>query len=134
LRAALQDVAKGLPGDSGLPAELEALPEEGRVPGTVAFSGSDFLGLEDLKACLHADYRDAGGDEYRLFVMKPSKAFLSNGSGKWMQSSRGEQLMYTREIPYRGVVVLLGDTRQLIGVSGFDDGEEATALLETLVR
>ena len=134
LRAALQDVAKGLPGDSGLPAELEALPEEGRVPGTVAFSGSDFLGLKDLKACLHADYKDAGGNEYRLFVMKPSKAFLRNDSGKWTQSSRDGQLMFTREVPYRGVVVMLGDTQQLIGVSGFDEGEQATALLETLVR
>lgn len=134
LRAALQDVAKGLPGQSGLPAELEALPEEGRVPGTVAFSGSDFLGLKDLKACLHADYKDPEGHEYRLFVMKPSKAFLRNDSGKWTQSSREGQLMFTREVPYRGVVVMLGDTQQLIGVSGFDEGEQATALLETLVR
>jgi len=42
--------------------------------------------------------------------------------------------MFTREVPYRGVVVLMGDTQQLIGVSGFEEGEQATALLETLVR
>jgi hypothetical protein len=66
--------------------------------------------------------------------MKPSKAFLRNGSGKWTQSSRDKQLMFTREVPYRGVVVLMGDTQQLIGVSGFEEGEQAIALLETLVR
>ena len=74
------------------------------------------------------------GNEYRLFVMKPSKAFLRNSSGKWTQSSRDGQLMFTREVPYRGVVVLMGDTQELLGVSGFDEGEQAIALLETLVR
>lgn len=134
LSDALLDVAKGLPGEKGLPSELTALPTEGRVPGTVAFAGSDFLGWEDLKACLHADYKDADGNEYGLFVMKPTDAFLRNESGKWTSSSSGETMTFTREIPYRGVVVLMGDSEQLTGVSGFKDVEQAVALLKTLIH
>ncbi len=134
LRDALLDVASGLPGENGLPSELNALPTGGRVPGTVAFAGSDFLGLEDLKACLHADYKDADGNEYELFVMKPTDAFLRNETGKWTSSAPGEPLTFTRQIPYRGVVVLMGDSEQLIGVSGFKEVEQAAALLKTLIQ
>jgi len=134
LRGAMQDVAAGLPGKSGLPSELAALPEEGRLPGTVAFAGGDFLGFEDLRACLYADYEDADGHGYRLFVMKPNAAFLRNESGKWTQSKHDGRLVFTREIPYRGVVVLMGEGERLIGVSGVDGIEAAIVLLAALLR
>ena len=47
------------PARAGLPAQLAALPEEGRVPGSVAYAGGNFLGFEDLSACLYADYKVA---------------------------------------------------------------------------
>ena len=133
LAAVLRDVAGGLPGENGLPAELEALPEEGRVAGTVAFAGSDYLGLEDLKACLHAEYQDPAGEKYGLFVMKPSADFLRNETGKWARSTHGNHQVFTREIPYRCAVVLMGDEDQLIGVSGISEVARATAFLESLM-
>lgn len=129
LRSALRDVAAGLPGDDGLPPELEALPDDGRVPGTVAFAGANYLGFEDLGGCLYADYEGGDGDVYRLFVMKPSAAFLRNERGKWTRTERDGRLMFAREIPYRGVVVLMGDEARLIGVSGVEGIEAATDLL-----
>ena len=69
---------------------------------------------------------------YALFVMNPTAAFLRNESGKWKQSNRGDQQVFTREIPYRGVVVLMGTEKQLTGVSGISDSERATVLLESL--
>jgi len=134
LRGALQDVAAGLPGTSGLPPQLAALPETGRVPGTVAFAGSNFLGFEDLRACLYADYKDASDQEYCLFVMKPGAAFLRNDDGKWTQSEQDGRLLFTRTIPYRGVVVLMGDEERLIGVSGLEGIEPATELLSSLMQ
>lgn len=128
---ALRDVAAGLPGEDGLPPELLALPETDRVPGTVSFTGSDYLGLEDLASCLHADYRNAEGVEYGLFVMTPTEAFLGNASGKWKESSHGDQRVFSRKIPYRGVIVLMGDGERMIGVSGFGDVETALAVLES---
>ena len=134
LRRALQDVAAGLPGDSDLPPELAALPEEGRVPGTVAFAGSNFLGFEDLSGCLYADYKDAEGEVYRLFLMEPSSRFLRDAGDKWTRSEHEDQLMLTRSIPYRGVVVLLGDEERMIGVSGFATVAAATEVLDRISR
>ncbi|MCP4573681.1 MAG: hypothetical protein GY838_15085 [bacterium] len=134
LGAAMRDVAAALPGDDSLPPELSALPETGRVPGTVAFAGSDFLGFEDLKGCLYADYRGEDGAEYRLFVMTPSAEFLGNADGKWERSEADGRLRFSRSIPYRGVVVLVGGEDRLVGVSGPTEIEAATKLLSRHVR
>jgi hypothetical protein len=132
LVAALRDVAAGLPGERGLPPQLAALPAAGRVPGSVAFAGANFLGFEDLRACLYADY-ETDGKTYRLFVMTPPAAFLRNGRGKWSQSEQDGRLTFSREVPYRGVVVLMGDREQLVGVSGLETVAQATAVLEPLL-
>ena len=134
LRGALRDVAAGLPGNSDLPPELAALPEEGRLPGTVAFAGSDFLGFEDLSGCLHADYEDAEGEAYRLFVMEPGSSFLRNAGDKWTRSEHDGRLMFSRSIPYRGVVVLVGDEERMIGVCGFETVATATEALARITR
>lgn len=125
LLKALIDVAAALPGDESLPTELTNLPTEGRVPGTVAFAGSNYLGFADLSGCLHAEYE--GGHQF--FVMRPSSAFLRNERGKWTVTENGPHLTFVREIPYRGLVVLMGDKEQLVGVSGVKTMEEATDLL-----
>ena len=132
LGGAMKEVADGLPGEAGLPPQLEALPEEGRVPGSVAFAGGNFLGFEDLRSCLYADYKVADGDEYRLFVMKPGAAFLRNEDGKWTQSEQDGQMLFSRKVPYSGVVVLLGDEERLVGVSGLEKVKSATELLVSL--
>lgn len=136
LEAAMKDIAAGLPGDDALPAQLAALPDADRVPGTVAFAGANFLGLDDLKNCLYADYKKSDGLEYRLFVMAPSRAFLANGKGRWTSgpdpSGTAGGLLFSRQIPYTGSVVLLGDETQLVGVSGLKDVASAVALLQTL--
>ena len=134
LRGALQDVAAGLPGDSDLPPELASLPEEGRVPGTVAFAGSDFLGFEDLSGCLYADYEDTEGEVYRLFVMEQSNRFLRTADDKWTRSEHEGQLLFTRSIPYRGVVVLLGDEERMIGACGFETVAAATEILDRMTQ
>lgn len=132
LKGALKDVAAGLPGEGGLPVQLAALPEEGRVPGSVAYAGGNFLGFEDLRACLYADYKVADAGEYRLFVMKPSAAFLRNENGKWTKSEHKGQTLYSRKVPYSGVVVLLGDKERLLGLSGMDKVSPAVDLLTSL--
>jgi len=134
LRTVLGDVAAGLPGDDGLPPELDALPAEGRVPGTVAFAGANFLGFEDLSGCLYADYEGGDDDGYRLFVMNPSAAFLRNDGGRWAQSELDGRLLYSRSIPYRGVVVLAGDENRLLGVCDVDGVERAVELLTARMR
>lgn len=133
LKQAMVNIAQSLPGKDGLPAQLEALPEQDRVPGTVSFAGSNFLGFGDLSNCLHADYKQDDDLEYRLFVMAPSKTFLKGIDKKWTRSEgKPDSLLLWREIPYEGVVVLMGDEKQLLGVAGFEDFKTASALLESL--
>ena len=134
LAAVLVDVAGSLHGEDGLPPELEALPVEGRLPGTVAFAGSNYLGFEDLAGCLYADYEGGDDDGYRLFVMKPSGAFLRNEKGKWSQSESEGRMVFSREIPYRGVVVLMGDEASLLGVSGIADMVTASNILISILK
>ncbi|MBU8871219.1 MAG: hypothetical protein KOO60_10195 [Gemmatimonadales bacterium] len=132
LQAAMSDIADSLQGSNELPPQLEALPETGRVPGTVAFTGGNFLGLDDLGNCLHADYKLADGTEYKLFVMTPRQAFLNNESGRWTKADHAAGHLIYRQIPYTGAVVLLGDETRLIGVSGLVDVGKSTELLESL--
>ncbi len=129
LVAVLADVAAGLPGDDALPPELAALPSEGRLPGTVAFAGSNFLGFEDLAGCLYADYAGETGETYRLFVMRPADRFLADAGPRWSRSELGGRVLLTRTIPYEGVVALAGDADGLLGVCGVETVEAATAIL-----
>jgi hypothetical protein len=132
LLGVMQDVAVGLPGDDGLPPRLADLPAEDRVPGSVAYAGGNFLGFEGLNGCLHAEYKSEAG-EYRLFVMKPGKGFLSNETGKWTKAEQGGKMTFFRKVPYEGVVVLVGDEERMIGVAGFEGVDPATELLMSLM-
>jgi len=132
LEAAMRDIATGLPGSDDLPAALLALPSKGRKPGTVAYTGSSFLGIDDLEACLHADY-EVDGVGFQLFVMPPSKGLLANKRGKWtVADGRNGDKVYRREIPYTGAVVLVGDDDELLGVAGLKDGDQALSLLNSM--
>jgi len=130
LRTVLVDIAAGLPGGDELPPALAALPVAGRVAGTVAFAGNAFLGLGDLSGCMHADYTLDDDTTYRLFTMRPSSRLLNNQTGHWVTETLDDsRLLMHREIPYSGVVVLLGDTEQMVGVSGFADRDQAVTVL-----
>jgi Family of unknown function (DUF6599) len=133
LEQALRDVAAGLPGSDELPSQLAALPELDREPGTVAFAGRDYLGLSDLRNCLHATYKKADGTDYQLFVMKPGQSFIKGVDRKWTSEDRPDgELLIWRKVPYSGVVVMLGDKEQLLGVAGMENYEAAVDLLESL--
>jgi hypothetical protein len=128
----LRGVATGLPGSDELPPAVTALPEKGRKPGTVAFTGSAYLGLNDLASCLHAEY-EVGGQTCTLFVMTPSPSLKRNERGKWKTDEGPDgKMIYWRQIPYKGPVVLMGDDEQLLGVSGVEDVGAARKLLESL--
>lgn len=132
LEAAMRDIAAGLPGNDELPAALLALPSKGRKPGTVAYTGTSFLGIDDLEACLHADY-EVDGVDFQLFVMSPSKGLLANKRGKWtVTDGKNGDMVYRREIPYTGAVVLMGDDEQLLGVAGIEDADQAHSLLNSM--
>ncbi len=135
LNQAMRDIAAALPGNNDLPAQLAALPTKGRVAGSVAFSGRNYLGFGDLSNCLHAAYQLDDGTTYDLFVMAPNRRFLENEDGKWTKVDATDgTLVLWREIPYEGVVALRGDETELLGISGVAEADVAVKLLESLLK
>jgi hypothetical protein len=57
---------------------------------------------------------------------------LRNDSGKWNRDEHGGHSLFYRKVPYSGVVVLLGDEEQLLGVAGLEKVEPAAKLLTSL--
>jgi hypothetical protein len=133
LREILAAAAAGLPGTDDPPAQLALLPAENRVPGSVAYTGSDFLGVADLRNCLHADYEDpATGRAYQVFAMRAGGDPFATLSRRWHVEEKAGEVVAWREIPYRGVVVLRRTDRGALGIVGCEDREQALALLAAM--
>ncbi len=133
LGAVLRDVAGRLPGRDAPPAELSLLPAAHQVPGSVGFARRDFLGLAELRNCLHATYRQPDGPaEYQVFLLWPDERFFAGLGPRWQVEQAAAGRLLWREVPYRGLVVMLEDAATLIGVAGLDDLDAARQLLASL--
>jgi hypothetical protein len=133
LAAMLTDLAAALPGKDGLPPELSHLPTEGQTPGTAAFTRRDFLGLVELRDCVHASYQDQdGGSGYQLFSFRPDARFFNDPGSRWQVEDGGGERWFWRAVPYRGLVVLRGTDTLLLGIADLDDLADARARLARL--
>jgi len=129
-RAVLDALAAGLPGSDELPPQLSWLPETDQVPDSIGYASRDYLGLAELRGCVHAMYRDpATSARYRLFAFVPPARFFETLSRSWHQHERDGELVVWREVPYGGVVVLIGDASRLDGVADLADLDSALAVL-----
>ncbi len=134
LRELLAAAAAGLPGADDPPAELALLPAANRQPGTVAYTGRDYLGLADLRNCLHADYEDPdSGQAYQIFAMRTSGDPFATISRQWHVQEKGGAVVAWREIPYQGVVVMKKTATGALGIAGCENREQAEALLARAV-
>jgi hypothetical protein len=125
-------VAAGLPGADEPPPELSHLPEPFRVPGTVAFTGRDYLGLADLRNCLHADYEDPqSGHSYQIFTIRTTGDPFATISRQWHVQKKGGEVVAWREIPYQGVVVMQKTDGGAVGIAGCQDLTQSLTLLAT---
>ncbi|HOX25781.1 MAG TPA: hypothetical protein PLL30_10570 [Candidatus Krumholzibacteria bacterium] len=130
LRAIVEALAAGLPGGDELPPELSWLPDAGRIPGSTGYASRDYLGLGELRGCVHATYRDpATSIRYRLFAFAPPAGFFETLGRSWHLQERGGERVAWREVPSAGVVVLVGDEHRLDGVADLTDLEAALAAL-----
>jgi hypothetical protein len=123
-------LAAGLPGGEGPPAELKLLPEKRRVVGSVKFTPEGYLGLGELKNCLHAEYTGEAGKKYQVFVVISDGAW-SALEKKWVASVRGKIEVLTREVPYRGLVAVARVGFRVYGV--VDAGDATLDMLEQVV-
>jgi len=135
----LKGLAEVLPGPDGLPDELELLPSRGKVTGSEGFAREGFLGLSDLKNCVHSRYIDSKGREYPVFVMIPGRD-ESTGSiweklaAGWKPLEGRQHPVLFRKIPYRGLAGITLTDRGIFGVSGAADENALLEELESIIR
>ena len=123
-RSLLAGVARGLHAGEGLPEELGRLPTEGRIEGSLAYTAQGFLGLSELRRCVHAEYGLEGGRDATLFLMLPvegeSVEDLWSSLPQAWSAAGPDGAFKQREIPYRGAVVITAIEGGLLGVTGLE--------------
>jgi hypothetical protein len=133
----LTRVAEALPGEDGLPAELQRLPQSELVPGSQSFVAEGYLGLSELRRCVFARYLDSDGVEYQVFTVVPAEDATAEETWKsletrWTRIDQEARVVLARMVPYSGLAgVTRGSSGELIGVAGCKSKE---ALLQRLAQ
>jgi len=138
-RELIEAIARALPGPTEYPAELNLLPENGRVAGSAGFQRDGFLGLTELPDCLYAEYSSDGAETWQGFAMLPSahspnEATWERLAGAWQSMEQDGLSVLYREIPYRGLVGIVNTEQGIVGASGAADQSQLLSRLNGLIR
>jgi len=123
-RSLLERIAEALPGQAGYPSAFDLLPRSGRVEGSEGYQAQGFLGLSDLKQCLHADYTGADETTWQGFVVHdtPVTATIwTDLAETWESMEHRGTTVLMKQIPYRGLVGVVQTDHGIMGVSGAED-------------
>jgi len=133
-RDLLAGIASALPGSADRPAELELLPQNGRIAGSEGYQRRGFLGLAELTHCVHADYAAAGGQTWQGFVVLPSaaSAVWAALEAEWTSAESGDGTVLYRDVPYVGLVGVRRTDAGLVGASGAADEAELLSRISEL--
>jgi hypothetical protein len=118
----LSFIAKNLPGNSGFPAELRALPKKNKLDGSEGYVREAFLGLNELKNCLFVEYEEEGNRRFKFFRMVSNspaadKEIFDNLPEKWVNKKFNNYPMRFIEIPYSGTTAIILLKQGLLGVT-----------------
>lgn len=133
-RSVLETIADALPGKVGFPDALKLLPAKGKIPGSEGYSKTSYLGLTELKNCIHANYTDQQGKKFQYFIVLPQdekpvdKIWKSFGE-KWTTIENASYPMYSKKIPYKGINGLMLIDGKILGVT---DAADETELMKRL--
>jgi hypothetical protein len=140
-KALLVSVAKALPGSEDMPAEIELLPRSGNmVIGSEGFTKSVFLGLEELKNCVHAEYTGKNtNDVYEVFLMLSESGrsldeIWEQLAEKWTGGNHIERSILFREVPYAGIVGIIRLDDRLLGISRSESEQEMGRRFDTILK
>jgi hypothetical protein len=137
-KALLSAIAAALPGSNDPPEALALLPEEGMVQESLGFSREGFLGLSQLRDCVHATYV-VDEREFKVFIMgtggteTPRDVWTRLG-GKWTAVDHPSLKVLARKIPYRGLAGVALTERGIVGVSDCSSKAELLQRLERFAR
>lgn len=132
-RTLLEGIAQAVAGQTTYPAELDLLPQAGRITGSEGYQAQGFLGLSDLTNCMYAEYAGEDNTTWQGFIVHavPATASLWTALTEQWESLeyRGTTILY-RQIPYRGLVGVLQTEQGIMGVSGATDQAQLFSRLD----
>ena len=134
----LGSLAAALPGTDGWPAELDLLPAEGRVTGSMGYTREAYLGMSVLRECVHADYV-SGEKTFPRFIMladtdKARRATWERMAAKWTAGEQKGQPVLWKKIPYQGITGVVLTARGIFGVSDCADEKQLMERLAAYVE
>ena len=123
--ALLKQIEKGLPGENSKPQEIDLLPEENRVAGSIFYSKKGYQGLSELKNCLAAKY-EIDEKKYQYFVVIPESekdgAEIEDALiAKWKKTEKDGHYVLYRKIPYKGYIGIFLGPEGMLGVTDCPD-------------
>ncbi|MBU1700658.1 MAG: hypothetical protein KJ970_03530 [Candidatus Eisenbacteria bacterium] len=133
----LRKIAAALPGTDELPQEFNRLPAQGRIAGSIEYTRESFLGLRELRNCLHALYKYPDGGRVQYFHIVPGagedhQVVWSKLSAKWKAETLDGRLILLKEIPYKGTIGITSTSRGILGVARCKDRAELLKILKGL--
>ncbi|MCI0494627.1 hypothetical protein L0Z72_06435 [candidate division KSB1 bacterium] len=138
-RSVLEAIANALPGTTGFPDVLQMLPQQGMIPGSEGYTKIGYLGLTELKNCIHANYKDQNGNEFQYFVVlprdeKPIEKIWQSFSEKWTLVEKASHPTYRKKIPYKGINGMMLLEEKIIGVTDAFDEAQLLERLQLVVK
>lgn len=137
-RGLFATVLESLPGPHELPGELDLLPGTDRIPGSEGFTRESFLGVSDLRDCLHAEYRGTDATVFQVFAFiekegRDSAKVWSELASSWKPAGDEADPVLHRSVPYTGEVVVIRTDAGITGVAGAGDLATSVKKLRLLV-
>lgn len=138
-RSVLEAIANALPGTIGFPDVLQWLPQQGMIPGSEGYTKIGYLGLTEIKNCIHANYKDQKGNEFQYFVIlprdeKPISKIWQSFSEKWTTVEHASHPTYLKKIPYKGINGMMLLDGKIVGVTDAADEAQMVERLKAIVK
>jgi hypothetical protein len=140
-----REVESKIPGDSSLPAELNYLPNAGRVMGSAHYITGGILGHGFLDKGLLCNYR-ANGEVVKAFIAffpSPDQAFKALNQYKGYLEKAGETWKahegfgdnsFTAQEPYHKTILVAQQGAFVVGIADLSSAQKGEALLKRILN
>jgi hypothetical protein len=130
IRAIGKSLAGKIDPQAGYPSIVNVFPKEGKQPYSEAYATSSYIGHEFLKSVYYANYENAGGQSFQLFVIdgkskEEAQAILNTYFDFTKQTDSYQEGTLTIKDRYNGDIPARWKGQYIIGVYN-ENGEPVT--------
>jgi hypothetical protein len=140
-----REVAGKIPGDSSLPAELDYLPNVGRMMGSAHYITGGILGHGFLDKGLLCDYR-VNGEVVKAFIaflpssdqalnaLNQYKNYIEKAGESWEALKGFGENSFTAQEPYHKTILVAQQGVFVAGVADLSSAQKGEALLKRILN